>query len=81
MATAFRALWRYFLRGGARAGIAVPTLLLGGTRDRIGFMQERAEALLPQAQRLVLEDATDFVAEQEPARFADTLRAFLLKAA
>ena len=80
-ATAYRAIWRYDLRAAASAGIAVPTLLLGGTHDRIGFMQERAEALLPQAQRLVLEDATDFVAEQEPARFADTLRAFMLKAA
>jgi len=79
-ATAYRAIWRYDLRAAASAGIAVPTLLIGGTRDRIAFMQARAEALLPHAQRIVLDDATDFVAEQEPARFADVLRAFMMRA-
>jgi haloalkane dehalogenase len=79
-ATAYRAIWRYDLRAAAANGIAVPTLLIGGTRDRIGFMQPRAEALLPQAGRVVLEGATDFVAEQEPERFAEVLRAFMAKA-
>ena len=78
-ATAYRAIWRYDLREAAKHGIAVPTLLIGGTRDRIAFMQPRAEALLPQAERVVLDGATDFVAEQEPARFAEVLRGFAMK--
>jgi pimeloyl-ACP methyl ester carboxylesterase len=79
-ATAYRAIWRYDLRAAAAAGLAVPTLLIGGTRDRIFFMQARARALLPQARAETLEDATDFVAEQEPERFASLLTGFIAPA-
>ena len=80
-ATAYRAIWRYDLRAAAANGIAPPTLLIGGTRDRIAFMQPRAEALLPHAERVVLDDATDFVAEQQPTRFAEVLRGFVTRRA
>jgi pimeloyl-ACP methyl ester carboxylesterase len=76
-ATAYRAIWRYDLRAAAAGGLAVPTLLIGGTRDRIFFMHERARALLPQARAETLDGATDFVAEQEPARVAALLTAFM----
>ncbi len=76
-ATAYRAIWRYDLRAALATGIDVPTLLIGGTRDRIAFMQPRAEALLPRARALVLDGATDFVAEQEQERFAAVLREFM----
>lgn len=75
-ATAYRAIWRYDLRAAAAGGIPVPTLLIGGTRDRIAFMHERATALLPHAEQVVLDGATDFVAEQEPGRFAAILAGF-----
>jgi len=55
----------------------LPTLLLGGSADRIAFMHARAVALLPQAQAVCLEGATDFVAEQEPALFTEHLRRFM----
>ena len=55
-------------------------MLIGGTRDRIFFMQARARALLPQARAETLEDATDFVAEQEPERFASLLTGFIAPA-
>jgi pimeloyl-ACP methyl ester carboxylesterase len=76
-AQAYRAIWRYDLRAQLRGGVAVPTLLIGGTRDRIAFMHERAVALLPKARAVVLDGATDFVAEQEPARFARCLIDFI----
>ena len=79
-ATAYRAIWRYDLRAAAAAGLAVPTLLIGGTRDRIFFMHARARALLPHARAETLEDATDFVAEQEPERFASLLTGFIAPA-
>ncbi len=79
-ATAYRAIWRYDLRAALANGIDVPTLLIGGTRDRIAFMQPRAEALLPKARAITLDGATDFVAEQEPARFAAVLQAFMASA-
>jgi pimeloyl-ACP methyl ester carboxylesterase len=52
-------------------------LLLGGGADRIGYMHPRAVALLPRAQALWLDGATDFVAEQQPALFANCLTAFI----
>jgi len=76
-ATAYRAIWRYDLRAALARGLDMPTLLIGGTRDRIAFMHPRAEALLPKARATVLDNATDFVAEQEPERFATLLREFL----
>jgi non-ribosomal peptide synthetase component F len=45
--------------------------------DRIAFMHARAVALLPQAQAVWLEGATDFVAEQSPALFAGHLLDFM----
>jgi pimeloyl-ACP methyl ester carboxylesterase len=52
-------------------------LLLGGGADRIGFMHPRAVALLPQAQAVWIDGATDFMAEQQPALFANYLTAFI----
>jgi hypothetical protein len=40
-------------------------------------MHPRAVALLPRAQALWLDGATDFVAEQQPALFANYLTAFI----
>lgn len=78
-ARSYRAIWRYDLRSRLRSAPEVPTLLIGGTADRIAFMHERAVKLLPAAQALVLEGATDFVAEQEPARLARVLIEFFSK--
>lgn len=72
-ARSYRAIWRHDLRRRLRTPPDVPTLLIGGSVDRIFFMHERAVALLPTAQALVMEGATDFVAEQDPARFARVL--------
>jgi len=82
-ARAYRAIWRYDLpqrvagHTGATALTGLPTLLLGGSADRVAFMHARAVALLPQAQARWLEGATDFVAEQEPALFAGQLIHFI----
>lgn len=76
-ARSYRAIWRYDLPQRARNGADLPTLLLGGSADRIAFMHARAVALLPQAQTVWLEDATDFVAEQQPALFAQHLTDFI----
>jgi len=76
-ATAYRAIWRYDLPNRLRGRLNVPTLLLGCTGDRIAFMHERATALLPQAQAVVLAGATDFVAEQDPDLFARHLLGFM----
>lgn len=79
-ARSYRAIWRYDLpqRLAAGEGLAgLPTLLLGGSADRIAFMHARAVALLPQAQAVWLDRATDFVAEQEPAVFAEQLTRFM----
>jgi pimeloyl-ACP methyl ester carboxylesterase len=72
-ATAYRAIWRHDLRAALSSDLAMPTFLIGGTRDRIRFMHERAVALLPYAEAVMLEGATDFVAEQEPERFGQLL--------
>jgi pimeloyl-ACP methyl ester carboxylesterase len=76
-ARSYRAIWRYDLPQRLAAGPKLPTLLLGGSADRIAFMHARAVALLPQAQAVWLEGATDFLAEQEPARFAKQLTDFM----
>jgi len=79
-ARSYRAIWRYDLPQRLAAGVGLaglPTLLLGGSADRIAFMHARAVALLPQAQAVWLEGATDFVAEQEPAVFAEHLTRFM----
>lgn len=79
-ATAYRAIWRYDLRAAAAGGVVPPTLLIGGSRDRIFFMHARATALLPGARAVTLDGATDFVAEQEPERFAAVLADFMAAA-
>ncbi|GGO73073.1 alpha/beta fold hydrolase [Nocardioides deserti] len=75
-ACAYRAIWRYDLHAALgeveRSGL--PTTLLAGGRDRIGYMHERAVAALPWAASRVLPEATDFVAEQNPRDFAGLLR-------
>lgn len=76
-ARAYRAIWRYDLPRRVRGRLSVPTLLVGCTGDRIGFMHARAVELIPDAQAVVLDRATDFVAEQDPARFARVLNAFI----
>lgn len=78
-AAAYRAIWRYDLRAAAARRAKLPTLLLGGSADRIAFMQARAEALMPDAEPVVLDGATDFVAEQDPARFAGCIADFLAR--
>jgi len=77
-AAAYRAIWRYDLPARAAAGLRPPALLIGGARDRIGFMHERACRLLPQARALWLEDADDFAAERMPERFSGILRDFMI---
>lgn len=76
-ATAYRAIWRYDLAERARAPLAMPLLLVGGGKDRIGFMHPRATTLFPEAQTAWLEDADDFAAETMPERFSALLRRFL----
>jgi pimeloyl-ACP methyl ester carboxylesterase len=78
-AASYRAIWRYDLRAAAAGGIAVPTLLIGGTRDRIAAMHPRAQALLPNAEAVILDGATDFVAEQEPERFVRCVTDFIAR--
>ena len=75
-AAGYRAIWRYRLDATALPE-DLPILLLGGSRDRISFMHERAVRLLPRAEAVWLEGATDFVAEENPKLFAKTLGEFL----
>ena len=76
-ARSYRAIWRCDLPQRVAGGSDLPTLLLAGSADRIAFMHARAVALLPRAQAVWLEGATDFVAEQAPALFAGHLTAFI----
>ena len=76
-ARSYRAIWRYDLPQRVAGGSDLPTLLLAGSADRIAFMHARAVALLPRAQAVWLEGATDFVAEQSPALFAGHLIDFM----
>ena len=76
-ARSYRAIWRYDLPQRMAGGSDLPTLLLAGSADRIAFMHARAVALLPRAQAVWLEGATDFVAEQSPALFAGHLIDFM----
>jgi len=73
-APAYRAIWRHDAAVARR--LPVPTLLLGGSKDRLFFMFERAQKLFPDAEPRVLEGATDFVMYQEPERFAAVLADF-----
>jgi len=79
-ASSYRAIWQYDLPGEfAAAGhqLPCPTLLIGGGADRISFMHQRAIKLLPEAATVFLEEATDFIAEQDPRRMAQILTQFL----
>jgi pimeloyl-ACP methyl ester carboxylesterase len=76
-ARSYRAIWRYDLPQRLSGGADLPTLLLAGSADRIAFMHARVVALLPRAQAVWLEGATDFVAEQSPALFAGQLTDFM----
>ena len=76
-ARSYRAIWRYDLLQRLSGSADLPTLLLAGSADRIAFMHARAVALLPRAQAVWLEGATDFVAEQSPALFARQLTDFM----
>lgn len=78
-ARSYRAIWRYDLPSHVRGNLHVPTLLVGGGADRIAFMHARAVALIPQAESIFLEGATDFVAEQEPILFARHINAFIAR--
>jgi haloalkane dehalogenase len=75
-AASYRAMWRYDVRK-LHGGWTVPTLLIHGGRDRIAEMRPRAKALLPDAQEVFFDQATNFIAEQEPERFAACLLPFL----
>ena len=75
-ASSYRAMWRYDVRK-LEGGWDVPTLLIHGGRDRIAEMRPRARALLPDAQEVFFEEATNFIAEQDPERFAACLLPFL----
>lgn len=78
-ATAYRAIWRYDLPARVGSGFDLPTLLIGGGRDRIAEMHPRAVQLMPWAEAVRLEDITDFVAEQQPERFAQLLLDFIAR--
>lgn len=75
-ATAYRAMWRHPVHGDVEAVRAanLPVTLIGGGADRIRHMHERAVAALPQAAVVWLPEATDFVAEADPADFARVLQ-------
>jgi pimeloyl-ACP methyl ester carboxylesterase len=75
-ASSYRAIWRHDLLESARRAGEVD-LLIGGTRDRIFYMHKRSLTALQHKHAVVLEGATDFVAEQDPARFAATLRSVI----
>lgn len=78
-ARSYRAIWRYDLPAHVRGPLGFPTLLIGGGRDRIAFMHARAQALLPAAESVFLEDATDFVAEQDAPLMAEHLNEFMAR--
>ena len=76
-ASSYRAVWRH--DPAVPRKLPMPTLLLGGTKDRLFFMFERAKKLFPDAEPRVLEGATDFVMYQEPERFAGAIADFARK--
>lgn len=75
-ATTYRSIWRHDLRASLANATLPPTLLLGGGKDRIAFMHERAAELLPLARAVFLPKATDFVAEQDLQQFSLILTDF-----
>jgi pimeloyl-ACP methyl ester carboxylesterase len=75
-ASSYRAIWRHLV---PPRPLPVPTLVLGGTKDRLWFMFERGRPLFPGAEFGVLEGATDFVMYQEPERLAAAIAAFAMR--
>jgi pimeloyl-ACP methyl ester carboxylesterase len=75
-AASYRAIWRHDLHASARAAGPVDLLLAGGA-DRIGSMHERAVTAIGHRAAVVLPEATDFVAEQDPGAFCRVLAAAL----
>ena len=71
-AAAYRAIWRYDMHD-SLSRLTLSPALLSGDADRIGFMQARARAALPDALELTLRDATDFIALTDPEAFATTV--------
>tara|TARA_B110000014_G_C20125886_1_gene599720 strand:- start:4258 stop:5058 length:801 start_codon:yes stop_codon:yes gene_type:complete len=79
-AASYRAIWRHDLPVRVSEtinSIVNPILLIAGENDRIGFMHERAEKLLPNAEVEFIKNATDFIAEQNPKLFSEILINFL----
>lgn len=72
----YRAIWRHDLRSSTSRAAPID-LLLAGDADRIFFMHQRAVAAIAHRRALVLEGATDFLAEQDPERFAAVIREVL----
>ncbi|HSG79278.1 MAG TPA: alpha/beta hydrolase [Acidimicrobiia bacterium] len=75
-ATAYRAMWRYDPEPAMRS-LAVPVHLLGGDRDRVGHWFEPARARIPAATSHFFEAATDFIAHDDPERFAGEIHRFV----
>lgn len=76
-APGYRAIWRYDLEQ-AVTGLRVPTLLLGGTRDRVYPFFDRARKVVPEARHHVFDDGSDFIAAEDPSLFVATVLDFLL---
>jgi pimeloyl-ACP methyl ester carboxylesterase len=79
-AASYRAIWQHDLHASARAAGPVD-LLLAGAADRIGFMHERAVGAIGHRAAVVLPDATDFVAEQDPTAFCRALASVIVNTA
>ena len=75
-ATGYRAMWRYDPEP-ALDSLAMPVHLLGGDRDRVGHWFEIAHARIPSATAHRFSEATDFIAHDDPERFAEELQRFV----
>ncbi len=71
-AAGYRAIWRHDPQESLEA-LSCPTVLLSGTRDRVLTMHRRATERLGHARSVILEGATDFVAEQQPELFVSAV--------
>ncbi|MDN3480649.1 alpha/beta hydrolase [Arthrobacter sp. APC 3897] len=59
------------------SALSVPVLLLYGTEDCIADLQGRGAEILSGASVLTLDGLTDFLADDDPAAFADAIKRFL----
>lgn len=79
-ARAYRAIWNHQLA-------ALPPhaqercWILGGGRDRLSYMFDRAKELLPHARSYFMNAASDFVADEHPEEFSRLLRALVTQGA